>query len=885
MKKTKTKKEFNSGLFGNNNGSTLITVVIAISFVTILTAIILSTSVMNYRMKAVDRHAKDNFYYAEKALNDIYNGIGQETQIISAQKYDAYFKKPGDSYAEVKLAESNYRKAFLSEVMTNYTNLPTNPSGIDRFIVTKDVTNKIASVKVNSVNEIKYQKKDGVTDVTDAADADRVKIGGVEIWSTDTEGNTSIISTDIIINCPSTDFLGANVDVTDYGLIAGKGLYINGSDPVKIEGNVFAGIHAEDSSSTEKDDYGMGDLIGGINIKDAKVTFEGNNIVSKGDINLSGNDPSCTIGIPGATGDANLPNVWFNSFRITNKASGNPKLDANANLFALNDLEVNADKTTIELGGNYYGYNDKALPSGEKSIEGMASSDREDSDSSAIIVNGNKADIDLSGLKSLVLMGRAYIDFTGDGHTAYDDKVVATAESLALKTNQQLYLVPPDFIDGANPIASSSPITSPFTIVSKSSASEWTDWFGFKYIKSEKQKDNAGNEVTDSTGANIYIPSIKKEQVGLSGSSDYIYYAFLDFDDNKTWESDGSGGFVPALETDGVTYKQVDSQNVLSSRAAFFAEVIAAGDTGAAPTAKTLRNRIRYSLNNADYFDLAECIIDTTLPSGSVQKPILYARNAVVSYDSALTNIHILSNDVGMERYASYPTNLFNRYRWLCTTLDAKSDIPIAASSSELDFTTSNGAPTGEWVIDPTNGEPLNHFVNLSGIPATYDSTLSDKADKDGLYRSAFGECLAITGNLTIGNDHCYIGTSDIGDYVDGGVFKGIAIVKGNIVLETGVDVNGLLMATGTITLKGNNEIRNDKGLIQARIEKEIELVREYDGTGDGYSDCYLIKHLTDGSTTAKLYDVAKGSKKKEERIDADYNDYMHYENWQKGPR
>ena len=79
-----------------NKGSTLITVIVAIAFVTILASIILGTTVVNVRMKGIDRRTKDDFYYAERSLNDIYTGIGQELANIAAAQYEAAFEKVGN---------------------------------------------------------------------------------------------------------------------------------------------------------------------------------------------------------------------------------------------------------------------------------------------------------------------------------------------------------------------------------------------------------------------------------------------------------------------------------------------------------------------------------------------------------------------------------------------------------------------------------------------------------------------------------------------------------------------------------------------------------------------------------------------------------------------
>ena len=65
-----------------------------------------------------------------------------------------------------------------------------------------------------------------------------------------------------------------------------------------------------------------------------------------------------------------------------------------------------------------------------------------------------------------------------------------------------------------------------------------------------------------------------------------------------------------------------------------------------------------------------------------------------------------------------------------------------------------------------------------------------------------------------------------------------------------------------------------------------MNLVKNWDGAvSEAYKNYYLISYLaSDASGTPKrIYEVKPGSKIKRERIEADYNDFMHYENWQKG--
>ena len=66
----------------DNKGSTIVMVLVAFFFVSVLVAIIMATVVANFRMRTIDRKTKDEFYYAEKALNDVYAGLGETANVL-----------------------------------------------------------------------------------------------------------------------------------------------------------------------------------------------------------------------------------------------------------------------------------------------------------------------------------------------------------------------------------------------------------------------------------------------------------------------------------------------------------------------------------------------------------------------------------------------------------------------------------------------------------------------------------------------------------------------------------------------------------------------------------------------------------------------------------
>ena len=933
------RKEFH---YSNNNynedrGSTLITVIVAIAFVTILVSIILGTTVVNVRMKGIDRRTKDDFYYVEKALNDIYTGLGQELAKKAGDEYEEVFKKVGtketneeDDTIDFNLAEeaeNEYRKSFMEQAYLLVDNL----DGAKNKKVTKEKLKEYVvgdtdppHITIDKDVSIVYQEKNG-EETKSLSKAYRTVLKDVEISYTDSSGFRSTISTDIIINIPTVDFLGTNADVSDYGLIANQGLYIDAEHgEVTIDGNVYAGTHdtsysLDDFFAEITDEFSHTPVFGGINIRNGKVTFDGNYIISKGDINLAGNNPHIKVNSPEG-GKANLANLWFTSLRTISGAKitpvttpvpsphPNPTIDINANVFALNDMVLNADNSSAVIQGNYYGYNEGGL----SNILGKKDK-RDDSANSAIIINGSKAYLDMRSINNFVLMGKAYIDFTSDSQTVVESmgsltQVVPTAEGVALKTNQQLYLVPPDFLKGPNPVQSDS---GEFNL--SITESDLKAWFGYSFLKN---------------------PFDVKYEVKTDEGS--VYYDYLDFyekGDHVNWRPKDVTDDVSVLpaDTDSVKYiatKEIDDEGIetfkvikyskdsadvgrggsISSQAMFFLKIMTARSTyeymfenggktegggysdvddyiqakenGSGliqPSAYRLYERLNRSMTNEDFFDLSQCVVGN---SSSPEDAHYYAKNAVVNYErngDDKIQSNVLNNTDGMFRYAEYTQNLYKRYIFLCTALDGKEDKLLEAP----DIGTPN---MSEWTVK--SDAPVSRYIVLDNLDTMAIQNSLSGANSEGLKPGAFGVVVAQKGDLDMDTLRSIPGV-----ITPSGTFYGVAIVDGNITVPYGMNVNGLLISTKTIVLGGDNDINYDKGLIQSRIEKEINIVKNKDvDTGDkykgkqGYKNYYLISYLSKDGLNL-IYDVSPGSKIKRERIEADFNDFMHYENWQKGEK
>ena len=874
----------------DNRGSTLITVIVAIAFVTILTSIILTTTVMNMSMKGIDRRVKDDFYYAEKGLNDVYTGVGQITAGYAGKQYDKAFKELGKTITVVgqpdrqygaEDAEKEFREQFLSQCYTEFHGAADLKAKLNAFIVGPAISSRINTVKVTNVGTVYYLNNDGgEVSAYDAAKTVAVEIKGISVAATDKDDYQSVITTDLVIECPTVDFLGLNAEVTDYAIIGCKGVYFTGSaskDTVQVAGNLYGGVHPTPitTPSPSPDDPKLfpvspisgskTPLYGGINILNSKVSMKGNYIVSKGDINVAGSGSLLDISSTDPT--AGVPGVWFDTMR-TVKGASSPEIRIKANMFALNDLELNADGSNVKFFDNcdYYGYNDKTLPSGSSLAAGDSlgySAERMDDDSSAIIINGKSCTLDMSQIHTLALMGKAFVDFSSKGvvdDAAFPNKIAASAESIALQTNQQLYTVPIDFLEGPNP-ASAANYGSGFKLNLKreemdpeypSAGSE--GWFGYKYVKqvptTSSNKDQIVNDIFD-----VYKVKIDGE---------YVYWAYLKFNDRHWIKNISTGKYDEDLSG-----RTLGSGGSVSSKTAFFDEIMSA--TGAdpvnavQPTALRLKEKVLASAKNSSYFDLKGCLIDNS--DARYATKVIYGRNAIVHYNTTpgSEEYKVKQNNAGMEAFATYPQNLFKRYKILCVSLDGKEDYKLTETPSTTAW--ENTKLASDWTKNAVT-TPMSSFVLTGSLTGKDTSGATDRfiaGDTAGTY----GACVIKNATFTI---------------PAASNFKGVALINGDIIVESGATVDGLLMATGTITVNGGSgssptRILANKGLIQSRVEKEISLVEK----GSAYADNFLISYLT-GDGTTRMYNMTPGGKREEDRIKADYNSFMHFDNWRKGP-
>lgn len=455
----------------DDRGSAIVVVILAIAFVGMLVAMVVYMSYINFIMKGTDRNAKDNFYSAETALDEI--NVGLQNDISEAMNY-AYNEamKNASTYSSYTASEQeDHMKAhFMNSFETKFNTIVNDAPGVASPTINDHL--KTFWVKtpqpgtfgaVLDATPIVYAKVDNNADTV----TDYIVLKGVKITYTNEKGYVSIIRTDINVTVPDINF-AANAEKPNlqfYSLIANENLVRDGhGTTTEISGNVYGG--GDEGITVEgnghKDSVNLLFRFEAVdkngNAKDTEnseftVTAEAINVKNRGKVTAS----VINTGSPVPDGKGRY------SFYLDNINVETAQLELDGSMYVKDDLtidgtDIDGDGSNVKISGNYYGYGDAA-----STAQG----------SSSILINGASTSLDLSEVKQLLLAGRAYVgavhynsnliaesdyladpsvlegeekDTLLDASSTYETntKDIPMGESIALKSNQLMYLVPTD---------------------------------------------------------------------------------------------------------------------------------------------------------------------------------------------------------------------------------------------------------------------------------------------------------------------------------------------------------------------------------------------------------------------------------------------------------
>ena len=403
----------------NNKGASLITVIITIGFIAILAGTVMMTSLVNFKMKRVNVYAKDTFYSAEQVLDEI--NIGLQRYISDSlsvaymdvmQNYSQYSVEKKRNVMQTKYYENMWTKlevgatghqkydvAILEGFLKNTTKWQEPDDGdgtqgyggIVRAYETDALGNKSLSMQGDMIT---YETG--------------IVLKDLRVYYKDSKGFVSVIETDIRLTYPELDFAATTAlpDIASHVIIADEGMIVEGgnADTLAMEGNFYAdSVKCEGTSA--------------LGAKQMVHSGDGRMVI-KHDLDLK---------------NASFSNEEDGSLWVEDIETKGANVTLLGETFVADDLNVNGNGSVITLGGIYNGFGNSL----------------EDPDkSSAILVNGSNSTLDLSGIEKITLAGHAYVGTkreVAEGALQASENVY-TGESIAVKSNQLMYLIPAECI-------------------------------------------------------------------------------------------------------------------------------------------------------------------------------------------------------------------------------------------------------------------------------------------------------------------------------------------------------------------------------------------------------------------------------------------------------
>ncbi|MDR0819033.1 MAG: hypothetical protein LBN43_05640 [Oscillospiraceae bacterium] len=379
-----------------DEGSGLVTVLLVVALVTTLGSLMLYMGFINVSMKGSDRETRENFYGAEVALDT----TRAELQNVASRALDGAY-----TYQKTHLAESFDNAKFAYKFLEFFademkTETATTGSNLHNLYI-KGTYN--GSGALNTTLPV-ATGSDTVWDVfinsAGAYDATLTAYGEITAilltrdlpWSYAEGGYYNEIYTDIKIN------IGKTASAPTEGM--------------KLENYV---IVAEDKLVFQANSTIIGDKIWTANIDAVDAVSAGGSsstTINAKKLYVYGVQDS----VAGGYKDGNILIGPGDTLNITNTSG---------DVFVRGDLRLNgtqANPSRVALSGNYYGV-------GGDTVNGNKSS--------AILVNGRGSTLNLGGLSSLSLSGRAFVEPANDPSYFYP-----LSTSISVQSDQFAFLVP-----------------------------------------------------------------------------------------------------------------------------------------------------------------------------------------------------------------------------------------------------------------------------------------------------------------------------------------------------------------------------------------------------------------------------------------------------------
>ena len=783
-----------------NSGSSIVIVIIAMAMIGILATTLLWMSYINYKIKVNDIRNKNSFYSAETVMEQIVAGLQKETSDAVAVAYQEVL-----SNWEELGSESNRYSSFASMYLdTLVKHLRDSEKGDGYY--SRDILEGYVDTTIwGNVNKTAWNNG------TDETDASKAKAPVMELVNGNSlilrnvfvsymDGDRlSIVSTDLCLEVPEIVFTqsGSIDDLYDYLLIGNQGISLTqGSGQVTGDGSIYAGT----------DDKGKGGII--INPASSLAINNGRYVISKGEIDVVGPGAGFIVRDAKETGSS----VYAKNLDLQ---SGTISLDSKT--YIANDLTLSGNGSRATLTKEYYGY-------GTSTATGLEGDPTDQENSSAIIINGQNSTVDMSGVNTLMLAGRAYIgtnntkeELDQNAAAAVEDagkkneKAVLMGESITVKGGQIAYLVPTECLGIYNgeTIIGQNPLTQD----QATKMQAYKDQYGtdFKEVDFTRPVGRLGGQSLAFFGvADMdHIRKVSTQYVGGGAESKSLTYYYLVMD------ADNAAKYYQTYYLNGSNKESIDHYFKKYATGG-----ILLGD---------------YTSAQNSYTILGNALVSDALSQSGV---------------SLLASTNTTTNTMTPAEVFQKSGEIANVYKGLTTNLSE--DGASASTFRNVFDSVIKDKITTKQADGTDHVDTIQEYLVNNGTGGTMEFTT-----EDGL------KGIITTGNYTLSS-------------ATGGASKVRLIVSlGDITIDR--NFTGLAIAKGTITIKG--AITNGASSLK---RNKMELYKVLNATTGAEGDtitpmAFFVNgetSLADGAQEAPTDDAGN--------LNIDYTGIVRYVNWEK---
>lgn len=472
----------------DKRGSSLVMVLITMTFLSILGVTVITMTINNIRLKSAQKFNESNFYDSESVVNMIKTGLDNDCSEISTKAYESAmngYNKVVDGSNKADSISDQYKYDYLVDVAFKLADKPAEVTNEEDFAKMFFYVNQKKSdgYKTGIIKDSNLKYSDGALrkyissekqqdyyiDHSSSDGADKVNniivdmdkgylvLKNIRVRHASEKDFETYIKTDIKIKVPDSD-MNVKSEYLAYSLIADNQVIANHVNNVEVKGNVYAGTV---NRETKTADASFKSSRNGIVVDDgANVSMALDQLITRGNISVSGKS---SLSIQPSDPDTES-NVWCENISTEKKenSSGGNTLTIggsgtnNMETYVADDLTVNGNSDKVTLGGKYFGYSfadvnklDSSLTSDKSEYELDKAGGNKAEFNSSIAINGTGVNFDITGLQELLLAGTSYIDKTlntGEDLPGGDPGDIKLPESLSPKASQIAYYIPGSYI-------------------------------------------------------------------------------------------------------------------------------------------------------------------------------------------------------------------------------------------------------------------------------------------------------------------------------------------------------------------------------------------------------------------------------------------------------